>query len=123
MQLVTDDVYEKHLQLSSREAESRDAHSYHCGTPDCLGWCTYDDDVNSFFCYVCHHTNCLTCRAIHENQNCLEYQRELRAKKYKDPAAMLANSTLEVLATACEHCLAKPVKWYEMTSGHSDTQP
>ena len=97
---MTDEVYEKHLQRSAREAESRDTHSYHCATPDCTGWCTYDDDVNTFFCYVCRRFNCLTCRAIHDGQNCLEYQRELRAKKYKDPAAMLANSTLEVLLTA-----------------------
>jgi len=98
-QLVSEEVYEKHLQLSAREAESRDAHSYHCATPDCTGWCSYDDDVNTFFCYVCRRFNCLTCRAIHDGQNCLEYQRELRAKKYKDPAAMLANSTLEVMIT------------------------
>ena len=96
LQLVSEDVYEKHLALSAREAESRDAHSYHCATPDCPGWCTYDDDVNEFFCYTCRRSNCLTCRAIHEGQNCLEYQRELRAKRYKDPAAMIANSTLEV---------------------------
>jgi len=96
-QLVTEEVYEKHLQLSCREAESKDAHSYHCATPDCSGWCSYDDDVNTFFCYICHRVNCLTCHAIHDGQNCLEYQRELRAKKYRDPAAMLANSTLEVL--------------------------
>jgi len=99
LQLVTDEVYERHLQLSAREAESRDSHSYHCATPDCAGWCTYDDDVNTFFCYVCRRFNCLTCRAIHDGQNCLEYQRDLRAKKYKDPAAMLANSTLEVMLT------------------------
>jgi len=96
-QLVTEEVYEKHLQLSCREAESKDTHSYHCATPDCSGWCSFDDDVNSFFCYVCHRVNCITCRAIHDGQNCLEYQLELRAKKYKNPAAMLANSTLEVL--------------------------
>ena len=98
-QLVADDVYEKHLLLSAREAESCDAHSYHCATPDCAGWCSYDDDVNTFFCYQCHRVNCLTCRAVHDHLNCLEYQRQLRAKKYKDPAAMLANSTLEVRLT------------------------
>jgi len=95
-QLVSDDVYEKHLQLSAREAESCDAHSYHCATPDCAGWCSYEDDVNSFFCYRCHRFNCLTCRAIHDGKDCLEYQRELRENKYKDKAAMLAQSTLEV---------------------------
>ena len=109
LQLVSEDVYEKHLALSAREAESRDAHSYHCATPDCPGWCTYDDDVNEFFCYTCRRSNCLTCRAIHEGQNCLEYQRELRAKRYKDPAAMIANSTLEELlkfgdAMKCPTC-------------------
>jgi len=98
LQLVSDEVYEKHLQLSTRQAESQDSHSYHCATPDCAGWCSYDDDVNTFFCYMCHRLNCLTCRAVHDGINCLQYQRKLRAEKYKDPAAMLANSTLEVPA-------------------------
>ena len=77
--LVTEDVYEKYLRLGLREAERRDAHSYHCVTADCPGWCTYDDDVNTFPCYVCGRHNCITCRAIHDGQNCQEYQQELQA--------------------------------------------
>ena len=73
--------FERHLALSSREAEGRAANSYHCATPDCAGWCTHEDDVNSFFCYRCSRDNCLTCRAVHEGQNCAEYQRELRDRR------------------------------------------
>ena len=111
LQLVSDEVYEKHLQLSTRQAESQDSHSYHCATPDCAGWCSYDDDVNTFFCYMCHRLNCLTCRAVHDGINCLEYQRKLRAEKYKDPAAMLANSTLEVPAFLISGRFTKKEQW------------
>jgi RanBP-type and C3HC4-type zinc finger-containing protein 1 len=101
--------------LSAREAESKEKNSYHCATPDCAGWCTFDDDVNTFFCYACRRFNCLTCRAVHDGQDCLEYQREMRAKAYSDPAAMIANSTLEELlkfgdAMKCPQCSVVIIK-------------
>lgn len=55
-------------------AESQAQDSFHCKTPDCPGWCLFEDNVNTFLCPVCKHTNCLTCTAIHEGKNCRQYQ-------------------------------------------------
>lgn len=107
--LVTEDVYEKYLERGLREAQNQDTHGYRCATPDCTGWCSYDDDVNMFICYMCGRHNCLQCRSIHDGQNCLEYQRELEAEQFNDEAAMLANAMLERLlmsgdAMKCPTC-------------------
>lgn len=79
-------------------AEGQADNSYHCATPDCIGWCMYEDDVNSFYCETCGHWNCITCRAIHENVDCITFQRQLKATLGKDFAAKLAESSLEVIA-------------------------
>lgn len=65
-------------------AENQAQNSFHCKTPDCPGWCLFEDDVNIFFCPVCCHTNCLTCAAIHEGKNCKEYQDDLKNLRYNN---------------------------------------
>lgn len=55
-------------------AESQAQNSFHCKTPDCPGWCLFEDSVIVFLCPVCKHTNCITCAAIHEGKNCRQYQ-------------------------------------------------
>ncbi|CAN7975928.1 unnamed protein product, partial [Ixodes persulcatus] len=75
--LVPPEVYEYHLSQSLKTAESQAPNSFHCKTADCPGWCVLEGNVNVFTCPVCHHSNCLTCRAIHEGKNCLQYQDEL----------------------------------------------
>lgn len=65
-------------------------------TPNCRGWCIYEDNVNTFRCPVCRILNCLTCRvsislfkrinisfkinlkAIHDGLNCKQYQERLK---------------------------------------------
>ena len=43
-----DKVHSRGLNLA--EGQSR---SYHCKTPDCKGWCIYEDDVyHGFFCDI-----------------------------------------------------------------------
>lgn len=54
--------YERWLQRGLSVAESRCEGSYHCATPDCLGWCVYEDTVNVFHCPVCKKHNCLICK-------------------------------------------------------------
>ena len=61
-------------------AESQEMNSFHCKTPDCQGWCIYEDHVNFFKCPVCNKENCLTCKAIHEGVNCKKYQDDLQAQ-------------------------------------------
>lgn len=93
--LVTKDMYEAHLAKSIRQAESKLDNTFHCKTPNCRGWCIFEDNVNQFKCPVCTIVNCLTCRvslefyqylcdffwniflrfkAIHDGLNCKQYQ-------------------------------------------------
>lgn len=60
--LVSANVYEAHLAKSVAQAENRTDKSFHCKTPDCKGWCIFEDNVNDFPCPVCRKTNCLTCQ-------------------------------------------------------------
>ncbi|CAD6222045.1 GSCOCG00005306001-RA-CDS, partial [Cotesia congregata] len=63
--LVNPQIYEQHLAKSVAQAENNAGHNaFHCKTPDCPGWCIYDDNVNNFLCPVCNKNNCLTCRVI-----------------------------------------------------------
>ncbi|XP_019561758.2 uncharacterized protein LOC109430168 [Aedes albopictus] len=77
--LVTKDMYEAHLAKSIRQAESKLDNTFHCETPNCRGWCIYEDDVNQFKCPVCTIVNCLTCRAIHDGLDCKQYQDRLNS--------------------------------------------
>ena len=89
--------------------------SYHCKTPDCRGWCIYEDNVcapsacmcvcvileclqvNDFDCPVCNKRNCLLCKAIHyPEMNYKEYQEDLRIKAANDKAAQETQKMLEV---------------------------
>lgn len=92
--LVSAEVYEHHLSRSVKTAESQALNSFHCQTADCPGWCMLEDNVNVFLCPVCGHANCLTCRAIHEGKNCLQYQDEL---DFNAPDGHEARQTKEYL--------------------------
>lgn len=92
--LVSAEVYEHHLSRSVKTAESQAPNSFHCQTADCPGWCVLEDNVNVFQCPVCGHANCLTCRAIHEGKNCLQYQDEL---DFNAPDGHEARQTKEYL--------------------------
>merc|ERR1719341_1900553 len=75
--LVTPTVLLKHQKKSMKEAEANMANTFHCKTPDCGGWTIFDDDVNQFKCPLCNKVNCLTCQAIHEGQDCKQYQQKV----------------------------------------------
>lgn len=62
--LLTKENYEKHLAKSVREAESKLENTFHCKTPNCKGWCIYEDNVNQFKCPVCTMMNCMTCQVF-----------------------------------------------------------
>lgn len=46
--LVTSEVYEKYLAKSLRVAENQAMNTFHCKTPNCKGWCIFEDNVNQF---------------------------------------------------------------------------
>lgn len=60
--LLSAQQYEQHVSKSLREAELRLDNSFHCKTPNCCGWCTYDDfKVVTFQCPICNANNCIPC--------------------------------------------------------------
>ncbi|XP_032151243.1 ranBP-type and C3HC4-type zinc finger-containing protein 1 isoform X2 [Sapajus apella] len=107
--LLTPEDYQRFLDLGISIAENRSAFSYHCKTPDCKGWCFFEDDVNEFTCPVCFHVNCLLCKAIHEQMNCKEYQEDLALRAQNDVAALQTTEMLKVMlqqgeAMRCPQC-------------------
>ncbi len=69
---------------------------FNCKTVDCKGVCEYEDNVNFFKCYQCQSNNCLTCKAIHENQTCKQYQDDLAIKALNDENAKKTKEALDV---------------------------
>lgn len=107
--VVTEHLYEKHLMKSVREAENNIENAFHCKTPNCRGWCIYEDNVNMFKCPVCSLTNCLTCQAIHDGLNCKQYQDQMEnASETNEDArrtkAMLEDMVRDGEAMNCPTC-------------------
>ncbi|XP_055473966.1 ranBP-type and C3HC4-type zinc finger-containing protein 1 isoform X3 [Psammomys obesus] len=104
--LLSPEDYQRFLDLSVSIAENRSTLSYHCKTPDCRGWCFFEDDVNEFTCPVCSRVNCLLCKAIHEGMNCREYQDDLALRAQNDVAARQTTEMLRVMLQQGEamHC-------------------
>uniref|UniRef100_A0A8D3CTE9 RanBP-type and C3HC4-type zinc finger-containing protein 1 n=1 Tax=Scophthalmus maximus TaxID=52904 RepID=A0A8D3CTE9_SCOMX len=100
--LVPAEEYERWLQRGLSVAESRCEGSYHCATPDCRGWCVYEDTVNVFHCPVCRKHNCLICKSIHEGMNCKQYQDDLAARAINDSAARRTTHLLKTLVQSGE---------------------
>ncbi|XP_077637618.1 sharpin [Lonchura striata] len=100
---------EEHARFLARGlalAERRSRNSFHCRGRDCPGWCFYEDAVNEFPCPVCGALNCLLCKAIHEGQNCRQYQDELQLRALHDAAARETRDMLQTLVQRGEamHC-------------------
>lgn len=73
------------------------ANTVHCLTPDCIGFCVSEDNLNFFDCPVCLKVNCLQCNAIHMKKTCQEYQEYLKLKSVNDLNAKKDKEALEVL--------------------------
>ncbi|XP_022082293.1 ranBP-type and C3HC4-type zinc finger-containing protein 1-like isoform X2 [Acanthaster planci] len=107
--LVSPEEFEQYLQRGLTVAESQDPNSFHCKTPDCKGFCFYDDDINFFQCPICGKENCLTCKAIHQGMNCKEYQDDIQRRAANDKAALMTKNMLEKMiangeAMRCPQC-------------------
>ncbi|KAK1173892.1 ranBP-type and C3HC4-type zinc finger-containing protein 1-like isoform X1 [Acipenser oxyrinchus oxyrinchus] len=104
--LVSPEQYRCYLDRGLAVAESRSDSSYHCATPDCRGWCEYEDSVNEFPCPICKKRNCLLCKAIHEGMNCRQYQDDLQFRAINDSAARKTTEMLNTLVQTGEamHC-------------------
>ncbi|XP_057671485.1 uncharacterized protein LOC130903410 [Diorhabda carinulata] len=107
--LVSSAVYEQHLAKSVAQAENKIDNSFHCKTPDCKGWCVYEDNVNEFKCPVCRRTNCLTCQAIHAGMNCRQFQEKIKDDANLDEGGKKTKAMLEEMvqkgeAIECPTC-------------------
>ncbi|KAK4879568.1 hypothetical protein RN001_007714 [Aquatica leii] len=114
--LVTTDVYDQFLAKSVAQAENKIDKSFHCKTPDCKGWCIFEDNVNEFHCPVCRRTNCLTCQAIHIGLNCKEYQEQMNesatdegTKRTREMLEEMVNKGEAIKCPTCHVILMK--KW------------
>lgn len=95
-QLVDEEVFQSYLERSMRIAESRAADSYHCKTPDCQGWCLYEDNINKWTCGLCDKENCLTCKAIHQGKTCRQYQSQMENLAATDKQAQKTLAMIKV---------------------------
>ncbi|XP_061640290.1 ranBP-type and C3HC4-type zinc finger-containing protein 1 isoform X1 [Phyllopteryx taeniolatus] len=107
--LLTEQEHERFLERRLLVAERRLEHTFHCRTPNCRGWCIYEDGVNQFHCQLCGQVSCIICRAIHEDMNCKEYQEELRIRAENDEPAQKTQQLLKLLlqsgkAMNCPKC-------------------
>ncbi|CAH1109057.1 unnamed protein product [Psylliodes chrysocephalus] len=107
--LVNATIYEQHLAKSVTQAENKIDNSFHCKTPDCKGWCVYEDNVNEFKCPVCRRTNCLTCQAIHTGMNCRQFQEKIKDDANLDEDGKKTKAMLEEMvqkgeAIECPTC-------------------
>ncbi|XP_065211547.1 uncharacterized protein LOC135839453 [Planococcus citri] len=107
--LVDADTYEKHLARSLSEAQNKIKNAFHCKTPNCAGWCIYEDNVNEFHCPVCRKTNCLTCQVIHGGLNCKQYQEMTRKESENNADTSKTRNMLEEMvekgeAMVCPTC-------------------
>lgn len=107
--LLSPEEHHKFLELRLCIAEARSENSFHCKTPDCAGWCIFEDEVNEFNCELCSETNCILCKAIHKDMDCKQYQDDLRIRAENDETARQTTQMLENMlqsgeAMKCPKC-------------------
>ncbi|GJQ82784.1 hypothetical protein Trydic_g13487 [Trypoxylus dichotomus] len=100
--LVAPNIYDQYLARSVTQVENKIEKSFHCKTPDCKGWCIFEDNVNEFRCPVCLKLNCLTCQAIHTGMNCKQYQEKMNAESDVDENAKRTREMLEEMVNKGE---------------------
>lgn len=100
--------YDEYLAKSLRIAEHQIQNSFHCRTPNCKGWCIYEDDVNTFKCPICQLVNCLTCRVIHDGLDCKQYQTMMTNNVDNNPENVRTTAMLEEMVRNGDamHCPA-----------------
>lgn len=93
--LLTKAEHDEHLAKSLRVAENQIENSFHCRTPNCAGWCIYEDNVNQYKCAICSLVNCLTCRVIHDGLDCAQYQETVKNNLEGNPENAITKNMLD----------------------------
>ena len=76
LQLVDASIHDAYLRRSIRENEHQSEKAFHYRTPDCEYWLELvDSPPCKMICPLCAAVNCLSCKAIHLEESCDEYQR------------------------------------------------
>lgn len=113
--LLTKNEHDEHLAKSLRVAENQIENSFHCRTPNCAGWCIYEDNVNQYKCAICTLVNCLTCRVIHDGLNCAQYQEMVKNNLEGNPENAITRTMLDEMikngeAMNCPTCRVSSVE-------------
>lgn len=61
LNLVTQDVYDKHVHKSFLEAKKTIKDGFECKTIDCKGYWIYEQNVYNYICPLCKIENCTAC--------------------------------------------------------------
>ena len=100
--VLSKEEYYKHKEQFLKQYEASLANSFHCKTPNCIGFCPaekikrYEErtlpkdrviflslierrnkNARIFECPVCDEMSCVDCNIIHKNQTCYTYKLEL----------------------------------------------
>lgn len=107
--LITEEVLNARNDRSVSQAEAGIPNSFHCKTPDCIGWAEIDAGVANFLCPVCTKTTCIACKAVHEGRSCQDYFYEVNsdARKARDDGltdAQLNGMIAARQAMPCPRC-------------------
>jgi RanBP-type and C3HC4-type zinc finger-containing protein 1 len=107
--LVTPEILSARFVKSLERAEAMIKNSFHCKTPDCLGWAEFEEGVTNFNCPVCQKISCIKCKVNHEGKSCTEYYYETNSDARKTRDDNLTETQLRELVTskkamACPGC-------------------
>uniref|UniRef100_A0A1Q3F4U2 Putative ubiquitin conjugating enzyme 7 n=1 Tax=Culex tarsalis TaxID=7177 RepID=A0A1Q3F4U2_CULTA len=111
--LLSGEDYRRYERKCLELAESETTSSVHCLVPLCKGWIEVTGFVSAFECPVCSSRNCLSCRAIHMEMTCKEYQTlnsfvaETPTCSYLGEAQSVPTIDLDQLWSASEAVLAR----------------
>lgn len=93
--LVSEEIYEKHLSMALKRAETNLENVFHCKLPDCVGFVEHQPDNTAFICPVCEKVNCIVCKTIHEDKTCEQYKDEINTSSRTKEEEQLTEEELK----------------------------
>jgi len=113
--ILNEEDFDKFQQRSLRQVEAQMQNTFHCKTPNCIGFCVHDGDLNFFYCALCQKHNCVKCDAQHMEKTCEEYQNDLKIQEQNEKSAQLNENALKEMvrtgeAMNCPQCKSTLLK-------------
>jgi len=101
---ISSENYNRHLERSLNLAELLNNFSYHCKTPNCIGWVEIrSKNVKRFRCPACKKINCIPCEAVHEHYTCFQYK-ALRNSQNQSSTFLINRMMKEKRIMKCPRC-------------------